>query len=227
MWGVDAMEEVVQQCGPAMDLMHRRSQSSMRAFYNGISRLYLPIERLIDRILGEMEDRWIASLPGARTQSAIDYACGSGSFSLMLGRHFKSVEGRDASGKMLDSARRRAAAAGIPIVFRVGDVLSIEEADGSFDRVFMSYALHLFPPERIRDILRQLLRVARESVMIVDHPRKWGLGTALMEWMEGSYYDRFIRMDFQKIAAEIGARFFREWQTEKATILIFSKNEPV
>ena len=210
-----------------MDLMHRRSPGSMRAFYNRIARLYFPIERAVDAILGGIEERWIAALPGARTQSAIDYACGSGSFTLLLARHFRSVEGRDAAEKMVESARRRADKAGVPVVFSIGDLLSIQEADGSFDRVFMSYALHLFPPEQIPGILRRLYRVARESVMIVDHPRKWGLGTAFMEWLEGSYYDRFIRMEFGKIAAEIGARFFREWQTGTATILIFSKNHPV
>jgi len=205
-------------------LSHRRSPQSMRFFYNWFCRFYPMIEKSIDPILGEVADRWIAPLPRARERTAIEYACGSGSFSLVLGRHFRAVEGRDASEGMLERARRRAQGAHLPLVFRRGDILQVEEKEDSFDYVFVSFALHLFGAEQVAAILRRLLAVARESVLIVDHPRKWSLGTALAEWIEGSCYDTFIRLDFQEIAKEIGARTFQEWDTVKATVLVFSKH---
>jgi ubiquinone/menaquinone biosynthesis C-methylase UbiE len=206
-----------------MPLAHHRSPASMRAFYDRIYRIYPMIERSIDPILAEVEERWISTIPDAVRQTALEYACGSGSLSLVLGRRFGSVEGRDASERMIERARTRAAAAGLTISFRTGDLLAVDEPPDSFDHVFVSFALHLFSPEQVPDILRRLLAVARESVVIVDHPRRWSLGTAFMEWLEGSWYAPFIRTDFGETARRIGARSFQEQDTGRALVLRFSR----
>jgi ubiquinone/menaquinone biosynthesis C-methylase UbiE len=206
-----------------MPFAHRRSPQSMRAFYNWFSRFYPMVEKNLGPILEDVARERIASFPETKRQTAIDYACGSGMLSLILGRYFRAVEGRDASEGMLSRAEARAREAGLPIVFRRGDLLAIEEPAGSFDRVFMSFALHLFSPEQIPLILRRLLDVARESVMIVDHTRQWDAFTAFQEWIEGSYYGKFIRMDFRAIAGQIGAARYEEWNTKKATVLLFGK----
>jgi ubiquinone/menaquinone biosynthesis C-methylase UbiE len=206
-----------------MSLSHRRSPASMRAFYNRFWRLYPAVEKSVDPILDEVARDWIARLPGVAERTALEYACGSGSFSIVLGRHFRSVVGRDASEGMLARARMRAEQAGVRVAFRQGDILAVDEPDDSFDHVFVSFALHLFNPEQIAVILRRLLEVARESVVIVDHPKKWSLGTAFMEWIEGSYYDRYIRMDFTKVAQRVGAGSFTEWEIDNAAVMVFSK----
>ncbi len=195
----------------------------MRSFYNWFARFYPMVEKNIDPIIDEIVKLRIAPLPAVKNQTAIEYACGTGSLSLALAPRFRKVEGRDLSGRMLERAKKRAREAGLDIGFRRGDLLAVEEPAGSFDRVFVSFALHLFSPERIPDILRRLLDVCRESVTIIDHPRKRNVVTAFIEWIEGSYYDQFIHLDFRSLAKRIGADSFREWETDDATVMIFAK----
>ena len=206
-----------------IDLSRHRSLRSMRNFYNRFFLCYPVIEVSVDSILKEVMERWIAPMPGLDKKSAIDYACGSGSLSLQLRPYFGTVEGRDNAGNMLMRARRRARRRGLDIAFRQGNLLAIEEADNSFDRVFISFGLHLFSPEQIESILRRLLAVARESVMIIDHPRRRRFSTAFIEWLEGSYYVQFITMDFAGLAGRIGAGSFSEEATDGAMVLVFGK----
>ncbi len=102
---------------------------------------------------------------------------------------------------------------------RVGDP---DEPPGSYDYVFVSFALHLFSPEKEAAILRSLLRIARIAVVIIDHGMKWEPFTALIEWIEGSCYDKFIGLDFNSIGKQIGA-VVEEKQVYDCTVLIFRK----
>ena len=202
----------------------RRSPSSMKRFYNRIFRYYSSVEKILYPVYDAIVEQKIAVIDDITRTSALDYACGAGALTLKLARHFDAVEGRDQSEAMLDMGRRKAENEGVSVQFREGNLLAIDEGNETVDWVFIGFALHLFPPETGIGILKKLLDVSRAGVIIIDHSRKWSMKDAFIEWLEGSYYDKFIKMDFQKAAEQIGAASFEETEIERAMVLTFGKN---
>jgi ubiquinone/menaquinone biosynthesis C-methylase UbiE len=195
----------------------------MKRFYDWWQRFYGHAEPVLHPILDEAVKKRILTLEHTKNMSAIDYGCGSGMLTLKLAPLFQSVVGIDQSTGMLTRARQRAEEAGLTIAFREGSLLEIDEATDSVDWVFISFALHLFPPNQVEAILASLLRVARQGVMVIDHPRKIGWALAIAEWAEGSWYDRFCKIDFAAVARQIGAASFEETAITKAVVLTFEK----
>jgi len=205
---------------------HRRSVESMKHAYNNrIFRMYGIIERSNGPKLDIVIREKIARIPGISTSTALDYACGSGLLSLKLLPLFKSVTGRDLSIAMLERAKGRAKKMGCVMNFLEGNILAIDEQEKSYDYVFVSFALHLFPPVQEEEILKKLYKVARKSVIIIDHGKKWNLGVAIIEWLEGGYYDKFIKLDFNSIARKLGCEQFEEAQIADCTVLFFHTGE--
>jgi ubiquinone/menaquinone biosynthesis C-methylase UbiE len=200
---------------------YRRSLNAMQRMYNRIHRFYGRVEKTLGPRIEAVVQRKIAPLPGISSATALEYACGSGLLSLKLAPLFRSVTGRDLSTGMLGRAHERAEKAGIAVTFREGNLLAIDEKDKSYDYVFISFALHLFPPETEIEILKKLCAVARQAVIIIDHGRAWKLSVAIVEWMEGGYYDRFIHQDFAEMARQAGCRLLEETQMEDCTVLTF------
>jgi len=196
----------------------------MKRFYDRVHKYYGGIERSLGPVLDRILEKKIEPLPGRDSMTVLEYACGSGLLSLKLARLFKSVDGRDSSVGMIGRAESRGEELGIGNVsFRTGNILEPDEAPGSFDYVFVSFALHLFSPDEIPVILGKLLAIAREAVVIIDHGRKWEFLTALVEWFEGGYYDKFIKMDFAPVSASIGSSRLEEEQISECTVLVFGK----
>ncbi len=204
-------------------MRHRRQPESMKHLYNWFHRYYGLVEGSVGPKVGRIISTHVAAIPGIEKKTAIEYACGSGMLTLQLARIFSSVEARDASIGMLERAKIRAKLQNLEVHFSEGDILRISESAGSYDYAFVSFALHLFPATEEKRILENLLRVARVAVMVVDHGREWNLPAAIVEWMEGSYYDRFIRLDFEKMAKEIGATGFLESQEDGLSFFAFYK----
>jgi ubiquinone/menaquinone biosynthesis C-methylase UbiE len=204
-------------------MRHRRQSESMKQLYNWFHRYYGLVEGLVGPKVEKIVSTRIAAIPGIETKTAIEYACGSGMLTLNLAKVFRSVDGRDVSIGMLERARKKANAQNRTVQFSEGDILRIAESAGSFDYVFVSFALHLFSPAEEKKILENLLIVARVAVMVIDHGREWNPLTAFVEWMEGSYYDRFIRLNFGEMAKEIGAGGFMESQEEGLSFFAFYK----
>ena len=133
-----------------------------------------------------------------------------------------SVTGRDLSSGMLERAKQRAMEAGRTVSFHEGNILAIDEPDGSFDYVFVSFALHLFSPQVEAAILHHLFRVAKKCVIIIDHSKRWEFMVALVEWIEGGHYDQYLTVDFKTLAQDIGCRSFEEVQIEDCAVMTFS-----
>jgi ubiquinone/menaquinone biosynthesis C-methylase UbiE len=182
----------------------------MRRLYNSINNIYSIIEKSTGMSAEEVINKKIINLPDIKNKSALEYACGSGALSIRLAEIFKSVKGVDLSPGMLNRAKEHAGEAGLQIDYREGNIFEPEEKENSYDYVFVSFALHLFSPEDEIKILKNMLRISREGVIIIDHGRKWNLFIAIIEWFEGSYYDKFIKINFSEIAATIGAEKFEE-----------------
>lgn len=195
----------------------------MKRFYDWFHVFYGLIERGLSANIDAVIRRIFPDTGLLKNRTAIEYACGSGLLGRKLSVFFKSVEGRDSSVNMIRRAENIARREQRKIVCKKGNLPDIREKARSYDYVFISFALHLFSPAQIPSILRKMLTVARKEVIIIDHSLKWGPLTAFIEWIEGSYYDMFIKLDFRNLAAAAGARRFSLESVANCSVLRMSR----
>lgn len=102
----------------------------------------------------------LAVLPGERV---LDVGCGTGSQALVLKRLVPeaTIEGLDIDPTILQIARRKAAAAGIPISFVEGSADRLPFEPESFDRVVSTLAFHHLSAEAKRRAHAEVFRVLR------------------------------------------------------------------
>lgn len=109
------------------------------------------------------------SLDGAADASAVDLACGPGTFVRSMARHVARAAGVDITPAMLVRARKEATLAGFGNTsFFCADVEALPFADASWDISLCGYALHhLLRPARV---VREMARVVRPGgrVAVVD-----------------------------------------------------------
>ncbi len=204
-------------------ITRRRSQDSMKKLYDWFYLIYGMIEKSLNKSVTKVVNRAIAVIPDVKSKTAVEYACGSGLLSLKLAGLFSHVDGIDRSAGMLKRAGLRSQAAGKNITFSEGDILSIDKKADSYDWAFVSFALHLFSENQTIEILKNLLNISREGVIIIDHSKKWFPAAAFVEWLEGSYYDIFIKLPFDEIAKTIGAASFKESEIGGLSVMVFYK----
>ena len=106
-----------------------------------------------------------------------DLGCGTGSLSLLLGRAGHRVRGMDLSGNMVDIARAKAAAAGVPAEFMVGDASSPALAPRSFDAIIARHVLWALPdPDLALARWTGLLRGPGTMILVEG---LWGTGAGI------------------------------------------------
>lgn len=93
--------------------------------------------------------------------AVLDLACGTGINLMEAARTLgpcKQLVGVDLAPGMIDEARRKAQAAGVPATFQVGDAEHLALPDASFDLVICNSAYHWFPDRQraVREIARVL-----------------------------------------------------------------------
>jgi ubiquinone/menaquinone biosynthesis C-methylase UbiE len=91
-------------------------------------------------------------------QSVLDVGCGEGYVLEELAQRGMAISGVD----IVDLRRNRS------YPFRLYDGQTLPFPDRSFDLVMLSFVLHHVPNERKLSLLREVLRVARRSVFIVE-----------------------------------------------------------
>jgi ubiquinone/menaquinone biosynthesis C-methylase UbiE len=202
--------------------IHRRGPESFKRLYNWFHLFYGILEKSISNTLRKAVAVHVAGIAGIEEMTAVEYGCGTGILTAQVAPLCKKVSARDISGGMLRKARARASRMSLSVEFSEGNLLEINEPDNSYDLVLLSFVLHLFTPAVQERILANLLRVARKKVIIIEHSRKWDPLTAFIEWMEGSYYELFIRMDFHTVAARINAKEFEEDDRQECLVLKFT-----
>lgn len=122
----------------------------------------------IGRMLAESQERVIAGFLAPLAQRRIlDVGTGTGRAAIALARAGATVTGIDASAEMLAVAERRAAAAGVQVVFNRGDAHRLDLPDQSFDAVVCLRVLMHTPDWRTS--LGELCRVSRDRV-VFDYP---------------------------------------------------------
>ncbi len=124
----------------------------------------------------------------------LDVCTGTGEMALRLARRGADVTGVDVTAPMLDQAKRKAG--DLAIDFRLGDARHLEFADKSFDVAVISLALHDMPRPVRLEVLREIARVTRERIVVVDYdfpetPWLRRLLVRLVQLFETAYLTRF------------------------------------
>lgn len=92
-------------------------------------------------------------------QQVLDVACGSGNTAIAATRRFCEVTGLDFVPTLLDRARARADAEGLPVTFEEGDASRLPFADATFDAVLSTFGC-MFAPDQARTAA-EMARVCR------------------------------------------------------------------
>jgi ubiquinone/menaquinone biosynthesis C-methylase UbiE len=195
----------------------------MKRFYNWYNKYYGGMEKVLSPTIGEAIEQQISKVQSIENKTALEYACGTGFLTTHIAPLFKIVKAKDASTGMLNVAKKRAEEKGLTskVEFSEGNLLDITEGSKSYDYVFISFALHLFSPQVQETILKKMLNIAKEKVIIIDHKKKWEPITAFVEWIEGSYYDKFVKMDFKEIADRLNVKEFSQDNRKYCVVLTF------
>lgn len=121
--------------------------------------------------LWRVENAYVSNLVSRlQGMSILDVPVGTGRFlEFYGGRH---VIGVDLSESMLDKARERASALGMPHTTLVqGSVTQLPFGDAEFDLVLCWRLLHLLPPESLAPALAEMARVCRGTLCIQIYER--------------------------------------------------------
>ena len=89
----------------------------------------------------------------------LDVACGSGNLAVCAAQKGADVSGVDIAENLIESARKRAGAAGLKIKFEVGDAEAMPYADNSFDLVMTMFGAMFAPRPDVT--ASELIRVCK------------------------------------------------------------------
>ena len=109
--------------------------------------------------------------------SILDVATGSADIPIALANrarhegHAVRIVATDVQPDVLTVARAAAEERGIDV--ELADAVALPYADGSFDVVTLSLALHHFEPDDAKSVLREMGRVARRMMIVNDLERSW------------------------------------------------------
>ena len=139
-------------------------------YYDGMMRLItLGRERTLRKVTVELAQ----VQPGDKV---LEVGCGTGT--LTLAAHARAgqsgvVHGIDAAPEMIAVARRKAARAGVPVNFQVGQMACIPFQDDEFDVVLCSFMIFHMPDDERRKGLVEIRRVLKPSgwLWVVDMAR--------------------------------------------------------
>ena len=157
--------------------------------------LLTPIMRLLDPLRRRRVARAIAALaervPLTPTTRVLDVGCGTGTVLTALRPYGCQLTAAEPTRRMLDVVRRR-----------FPEVRALEEpahampsvADHSQDVVIVSAMLHGLPPAYRREVYRELSRVTRGVVAVLDYHANRSWLVAAAELAEGGDYFRFVRV---------------------------------
>ena len=103
----------------------------------------------------------------------LDIGCGTGTLAIAAKRHVGPsghVYAVDASGEMIDRAKRKAGRAGVDVAFRNAVVEALPYPDAQFDVVMSTLMLHHLPRKARQECAREIRRVLKPGgrVLAVD-----------------------------------------------------------
>jgi SAM-dependent methyltransferase len=150
------------------------------------------------QIVGENLAEAVALRAG---EHVLDVAAGNGNATLAAARRFAHVTSTDYVGALLDKARARAQAEGLPVTFRVADAEALPFDDASFDVVLSTFGV-MFAPDHAT-AARELLRVTRAGGRI-----------GLANWTPDSFIGRLFKVIGSHVAPPAGVKSPALWGSE-------------
>jgi len=139
----------------------------------------------------------------------LDVCTGTGAQALQFARRCDDVTAVDLSAGMLGAARKKDKDGRVR--FLRMDATRLGFGDKEFDASCISFGLHDMPPEVREEVLREMARVTKDRIVIVDYkpPRNrflLHLYAALISFYESKFFRDFVRSDFEALLARCGLR---------------------
>jgi len=142
------------------------------------------------------------------TDRVLDVAAGNGNASLAAARRYAHVTATDYVPALLDHAKRRAEADGLPLVTQVADAENLPFADGAFDVALSTFGV-MFAPNQER-IASELTRVVRSGGRI-----------GLANWTPDGFIGELFRVIGRFVPPPPGLRPASMWGTETRLVELF------
>ena len=148
-----------------------------------------------------------------REDRVLDVCTGTGDAALEFAGQCDDVTGIDLSVEMLAVARKKNRES--KIRFLQMDATRLNFADREFNVSTISFGLHDMPPEVRERVLREMARVTRKRIVIVDYNPPLNrllraIYIALISLYESKYFPDFARSDFEALLARCGLQVERE-----------------
>lgn len=156
---------------PEMDSLKSRLKMIWEA--GDFSEVAKHIETVAEQFVERLDIR-----PGMRV---LDVACGSGNLAIVAALKGAEVSGIDIADNLIESAKMRAAAAGLDIVFEQGDAEAMPYADDSFDIVMTMFGAMFAPRPDVT--ASELIRVCKPGGTI-----------AMANWTPGGHAGRMFKL---------------------------------
>ena len=141
-------------------------------------------------------------------ERVLDVATGSGNTAIAAARRLCHVTGIDYVPSLLERARTRAAAEGLPITFEEGDAEALPVPDASYDVVLSTFG-SMFAPNQ-EQAARELLRVCRPGGRI-----------GLANWTPEGWIGEMFRVTSRHVPPPAGLRPPTRWGTEEGLRELF------
>jgi len=141
---------------------------------------------MIARLTADAAAEFVGRLPVRAGAKVLDVACGTGNLAIPAARLGAHVTGVDIASNLLEQARARAAAEGLPAAFEEGDAEALQQSDESFDVVMTMFGA-MFAPRQER-VARELTRVCRPGGVV-----------AMANWTPEGFVGQMFRLTAQHV----------------------------
>jgi ubiquinone/menaquinone biosynthesis C-methylase UbiE len=176
--------------------LEKKTWDRFAPFYDISAPLLLPVRNMVVRI---------ADVP--KSSKILDVATGTGQQAFAFARYGCDVTGIDLSEAMLAIARRKNKYPNVKL--QSADATALPFEDKSFDASVVSLALHDMPLAIRGKALREMARVTKSKIVIVEFnlpkSKLWRfLMYNFIKSFEGDHYVKFIKSDFRATILQAG-----------------------
>ncbi|MDD4121951.1 MAG: class I SAM-dependent methyltransferase [Eubacteriales bacterium] len=178
-------------------------RSKEKNLFNKISSVYALFFKWQMRNYKSILDKAKNDIDLSIHQKVIDVGCGTGALCSVLDEYGFEVTGIEPAEKMIEIARNKASK---KIEFVQGNVLhGLPFEDKSFDMAVSSSVAHGLKARERLMMYKEMRRVSRHSVVLIDYNEKRSLIINVAEWLEGGDYFNFIKNVKDELKKQFGA----------------------
>jgi len=170
--------------------------------FRKISKFYDPLTFILPDYLRKIP----VALSGVNSNSRIiDVCTGTGNLAIEFAKYAKEVVGVDISPEMIKVAQSKNS----KVEFKLMDATKLEFPDKSFDIASISTALHEMPQETRKELLKEIIRVTKGKIIIVDYAPpanpviRW-LYKKIISIYESKYFREFVSNDLKELISSVG-----------------------